>query len=296
MSETPVFMSYTREELDAQYDPSSAVSDIADYVRQWRELSATAVQRYTMHADLRYGDHEEELLDYFEPETRGAPLAIFFHGAWTRHDKSLFRYPALSLIPNGFAFATINCHRVPDVPLDVQLEQAREAVEWLVGQAEELGFDANRLCMVGHAAGAYLAAMMVTTDWTARLGVPESPVRSGLLASGVYDLEPVCHSHLNDSLQIDINEAFALSPIHHTPESPCPLVIAWGENDLNEFRRQSREFAAAWRRHEGPCNAFELPATNHYDLSLEYCDPEGPLIRALQSLFEEPDDQQAASE
>ena len=36
-------MSYTREELDAQYDPSSAVSDIADYVRQWRELSATAV-------------------------------------------------------------------------------------------------------------------------------------------------------------------------------------------------------------------------------------------------------------
>ena len=152
------------------------------------------------------------------------------------------------MIPNGFAFATINCHRVPDVPLDVQLEQAREAVEWLVGQAEELGFDANRLCMVGHAAGAYLAAMMVTTDWTARLGVPSHQCAPDYSQAAFMTWNRSATA-TNDSLQIDINEAFALSPIHHSPESPCPLVIAWGEN--NEFRRQSGEFAAAWRRHEG---------------------------------------------
>jgi hypothetical protein len=34
------------------------------------------------------------------------------------------------------------------------------------------------------------------------------------------------------------------------------------------------------------CNAFELPQANHFDMSLEFCDPAGPLMRALLSLHE----------
>lgn len=288
MADSPVYKNYTQAELEAQYNQDTVVPDPSDYLRQWRELSDAATRRYTVTEDLRYGADELQTLDYIAATQPGAPLAIFLHGGWTRYDKSLFRYPALSLVPNGFAFATVNCHRVPDIAIEQELEQAREAVTWLVGQAETLGFDPSRICMVGHASGAYLAAEMIVTDWTERLGVEVSPVRSGLLASGVYDLEPVRLTHLNESLKMTEKEAFTLGPINSLPSEPCPIVVAWAERDLDEFRRQSRDFAAAWRRAAGPCNAFELPGTNHYDLSLEFCDPTGPLIRALQALFEPP--------
>jgi arylformamidase len=289
MADKPVYKQFSEDELNAQYDQATAVPDHSEYTRQWRELSDAACQRYPMQADLSYGPGKAYLLDYFAPTEEGAPLAVFFHGGWWENDKSLFRYPALSLLPNGFAFATANCHQASDVTLSVQVEQARDAVAWLIGEADNMGFDPKRICLIGHGSGAYLAAMLATTNWKSRLGVGASPIRAGLLASGIYDLEPVQLTHINDHLHLTAKEAYTLSPIHCIGTEPCPLVIAWAENDQDEFRRQSRDFAAAWRRHEGACNAFELPATNHFDLSLEYCDPNGSLVRALQAAIDPPE-------
>lgn len=283
MTDKPVYLQYRQEELEAQYDQATLVPDHSDYERQWRELSDAACERYSMQADLRYGDGEECALDYFAPMQAGAPLAVFFHGGWLEHDHTMFRYPALSLIPNGFAFATVNCHHVQAVPLADQLDQARDAIAWLIKQSDTLGFDPERVCMVGHGSGAYLAAMLACTNWKSRLGVNESPICAALLASGVYDLEPVQLTRVNDRLGLTAKEAWSLSPIHSVPKDPCPIVVAWAESDLDEFRRQSRDFAATWRRSGGACNAFKMPGCNHFDLALEYCDPSGPLIRALQA-------------
>lgn len=282
-----VFREYTQAELDAQYDQATLVPDISEYHSQWQELSSEAHKLFKVQADLAYGEGARERLDYFEAREPGSPLAVFYHGgAWTRHAKELFGYPALSLIPNGFAFASVEFDLVPQVRLETQVAQAQAAFAWLVNNAERLGHDPTRIFVMGHSSGAHLAAMVITTDWKAKLGRP-TPVAGGVLASGLYDLEPVQLSARNSYLDLTTKQAWTLSPVHRLPSAPCPLVVAWGEAELDEFRRQSRSLATAWRRKDGACNAFELPGANHFDMSLEFCDAEGPLIRALHAVLDE---------
>ncbi|NKC17024.1 MAG: alpha/beta hydrolase fold domain-containing protein [Gammaproteobacteria bacterium] len=285
MSEQKVFREFTQNELDTQYDQSTLVPDIAPYVEQWEELTAQAVADFTVHRDLRYGGEANQRLDLFEAQVPDAPLVVFFHGgAWMRHTKDLFGYPALALIPNGFAFATVEFDLIPDVRAEVQVNHALLAFEWLAGHGEAYGYSADRMFVAGHASGALLAGMVAATDWRTRLKRDASPLAGALLLSGIYDLEPVRLSSRNEPLALTAKEARALSPIHQIPPSPCPIVVAWGEAELNEYRRQSQEFAAAWRRADGPCSALEIPGANHFEMSLELCDPNGPLVQSFQEL------------
>ena len=117
-----------------------------------------------------------------------------------------------------------------------------------------------------------------------RMRAERSPIGGALLRSGVYALEPVRLSSRNDALGLTAKEARALSPVHRIPDAPCPVVLGWGEEETDEFRRPSHDFAAAWRRAGGPCNARELPGANHFDMSLELADPNGPILKSFLEL------------
>jgi len=45
-----------------------------------------------------------------------------------------------------------------------------------------------------------------------------------------------------------------------------PAIICWGENETEEFKRQSRDFAAALQRAGNEVESFELPGYNHFDI------------------------------
>ncbi|MBT6274521.1 MAG: alpha/beta hydrolase [Chromatiales bacterium] len=285
MTDTKVFRGLTQDELDAHYDQNTFVGNLAPYLEQWGELTDKAMAQYAVQRDVRYGDQPKQRMDYFSAGVADAPLVLFFHGgAWMRHTKAMFGYPALAFVANGYAFATVEFDVVPNVGLDEQINHGLLAFEWLVTNAEGFDFDPSRVFVSGHHSGALLAGMVATTDWTERLKSESSPLAGALLLSGVYDLEPVRLSSRNEQLGLSIKQARSLSPIHQIPETPCPIVVAWGESESDEFRRQSLDFAAAWRRASGACSATELPGANHFDMSLELCDPSGPIIQAFRAL------------
>jgi len=283
MTDEPrVFGNMTQSELDAQYDQHTQIPDNARYVERWDTWSAKVRESYTFET-LSYGPGEHQSIDLFHGAEGNTGLVVFFHGgAWTNHTKEQFHYIAESMVTDGFAYAAVEFDRVPDVTLEEQIEQTREAVEYLVRNPK--GYSGEELYLVGHATGAHLAAMVVTTNWPSRLGVDTCPIKGGMLVSGIYDLEPVRLSARNEYLALDQSTARRLSPIEHVREHPCPLVIGWGSDEEPEFYRQSRDFADAWRRGGGRCNAFELPRSNHLDMSLELGDPDGPLLKAFLNL------------
>jgi arylformamidase len=280
--ETLVFGNLTQAELDGQYDPHRQITDNPRYMERWRSWSASVRESYEFET-LAYGPGEHERIDLFHGGADNTGLVVFFHGgAWTRNSKELFHYIAESMVTDGFAYAAVEFDRVPDVTLAEQIEQTRAAVEYLVRNPK--GYSGEEIYLVGHATGAHLAAMSVTTNWPERLGVETCPIKGGMLVSGIYDLEPVRLSNRNEYLRLDAETARQLSPIEHVREHPCPIVIGWGTDELDEFSRQSRHFADAWRRAGGRCNAFELPTSNYLDMSLELGDPDGPLLKAFLNL------------
>lgn len=297
-SRSEAWRTWPRARLEREYSPSSCIPSPDAYVAACAARSDEALRTLEVRPDLRYGDGPDETLDLFPAGGPDAPLFVFLHGGyWQEYGKRDSLFPALGLVPNGVACAVVEYTLAPRAALAEIVDQARRSVAWLARNAAELGFDRRRLIVSGHSAGAHLAAMVLLTDWRT-YGLPPDVLAGGVLVSGVYDLEPLVETRVNDALGLDAPTARALSPRRSlpaaapvvtpvapearlpvllrrgaTPEVRLPAVVAWGANETSEFRRQGVDFAAGWSALGQPVDVFEVPDRNHIDVILDLGDP-----------------------
>ena len=280
---TLVYRQYDQDALDAQYEQRTLVPDVASYMRQWREASDHVRAEHDLVAELSYGASERERIDLFPADRVGSALVLFFHGgAWRRLSKQDALFPAPSFLEHGIAFAAAGFDLVPGVSLAHQVAQSRQALAWIRANARRFGVEEERIFLIGNSSGGHLAGMLMGTDDT---GEP-TPVAGGLLVSGIYDLEPVRLSSRNEYLNLDADTAKALSPVERVPSNCRPLIVGWGGRELDEFQRQSAEFATVWEQHDGEIERVFLPTHNHFDMTTEIGRREGPLIEAFIRLIE----------
>lgn len=168
--------------------------------------------------------------------------------------------------------------------MDAIVEENRQALAWLHENRAGLGLAEGGMVIAGHSAGAHLAAMMLTTDWTAR-GIEPDFIKGALLIGGVYDLEPIRLSYVNEALGMDAGDAARNSPLLTRPAVDRPVVICWAERDTDEFKRQSRELAAAWGAQARDLAVFEQPNVNHFDCLFDWADPRSRLWRETMRLL-----------
>ena len=120
--------------------------------------------------------------------------------------------------------------------------------------------------------------MMAITDWRAAYGLPADLLKGGLLVSGMYDLEPVRLTFRNEWLKLDEAAALRNSPIRHIPEPGCPLIVAVGSLETDEFRRQPRVFAEAWRAGGLACDFMELEGRHHFTVNEDMNNADSDLV------------------
>src|SRR6266850_2836065 len=121
----------------------------------------------------------------------------------------------------------------------------------------------------GDSAGGHLVAMLLATDWAAVAGVPADVVKAGTGISGLYDLEPIRLSYLNDMLALTRDDARGNSPMYLTPKHAAPLLLPLGAREGREYHRQSEEMAAAWHRHGGRADVLSLEGHDHFSIVWE---------------------------
>lgn len=277
-----VYRGFDQESLDHQYRPSDMVADRDYYLQRYAELSAAARSRLDCEPDLRYGDDPDETLDLFPARAAGAPLQVYIHGGfWKLLSSKESSFAAPAFVEAGTAFAALNYSLAPKVRLDDIVRQCRSAIAWLHRNADRYGYDGHRIHVSGSSAGGHLVAMMMNADRERLHGVAPRVLRGGCAVSGVFDLEPVRLSYVNDVVAMDEAEARRNSPLLHLPPAAGPLIVAWGSIESDEFKRQSREFAAAWRAAGLACTDFEVPERNHFDVVLDLADPASRLCRAV---------------
>lgn len=268
-----------RDELDRQYNARATVGDIEPFLRQYAELSARARNALAVRCDLQYGQHRDETLDFF-PAGSNAPLFIFIHGGYWRllskDDSSFF---AENFVRHGISVAAINYSLAPAASLERIVAQVRSSFAWLWNNTGELNVDRRRFFVAGSSAGAHLAAMILCGDWNKGYGLPDKHTAGAVLASGLFELEPLRYCHPNEWLNLDEDAALQNSPVKHLPKTGCPILVTWGGSETDEFKRQSREFASAWTDAGFASVSFEISDRNHFDIILDLCDPNRELTR-----------------
>jgi arylformamidase len=268
-------------ERERQYSPSSCVAAIEPFLDAYVARSRDAETRFRCQKNLLWGEQPDETFDYFPAASAGAPLLVFIHGGyWQEHSKDESLFAAPDCLANGIAFAAIDYTLAPRATLGAIVQQCRRAIASLHRQAATLGFDAWRIYVAGSSAGAHLAAMLLVAGSWAGYGLADDVVAGSVLLSGIYDIEPLTGTYIDAALHLTAEDAAALSPLRLQLGRAVKTIVAWGQNETDEFKRQSRAFAAALVRSGFPVSAFEVAGANHFDIVFGLADRDSVLGKA----------------
>ncbi|MEP9357339.1 alpha/beta hydrolase [Sphingomonas sp. KR3-1] len=115
--------------------------------------------------EIAYGSAALQRLDFYRAATADAPLVVFVHGGgWKRGDKGNATGGAkvAHFTAKGYAFASLDYRLVPGATVEQQTQDVADALGYLVKHARELGVDPAKVVVMGHSAGAHLAALVAT--------------------------------------------------------------------------------------------------------------------------------------
>ncbi len=157
--------------------------------------------------------------------------------------------------------------------------QVRSAIAWTYKNAKSFGGDPERLFISGHSSGGHLCGVALVTDWS-RYGVPATAVKGALPVSGMFDLQPVMLSARSSYVKISDEEKAALSSQRQLARIACPVVFAYGERESPEFKRQSRDMAAALKSKGKASELIEVKGANHFEIIETLGTPDGALGKA----------------
>ena len=278
-----VFRGYDQAALDHQMSARGTVPDIGPFVEAYAAESARCRATLPCHVGVPYGPKPEERLDIFPAAGGGAaPVFVFIHGGyWRALDAADSSFMAETFTRAGLCVVAINYGLAPATSLREIVRQCRAAMGWIRAHIARYGGDPSHLHVSGSSAGGHLAAAMLSPGWQAAAGFDGASLRSASVLSGLHDLEPVQKSNCNDWLNLDPDEARALSPIHALPERSIPLVVAYAPNETEEFKRQSEVYAAACAARGCAVEILVPPGTNHFTLPLVFMEPGHALTRAV---------------
>ena len=282
MNDSTVYRDYGQAALDAQYDNRARVPEHVELHSRWEAEGEAVLAEFDTRLDVAYGPGPEETLDVYLPgNAKGAPIHIFIHGGyWFSRHKDDFRFLARGLVPAGAVLVIVNYALVPRVNLDELVRQCRAAVAWTHGNAATFGGDGERIFVSGHSAGGHLTAMMLATDWPAfGAGLPPDLVKGGCAISGIYDLEPIRLTFMQETLGFTPEQVARNSPLTLSPATGAPLIVAVGGDESEEFLRQSEELNAAWGSRT-QCDLTVLSGVNHFTILGGFADPGNALTRA----------------
>lgn len=281
-----IYKKFNQSDLDREYAPSSRVDDIRVYLDAYARKSSIAVENAGnwggCNRDLSYGPHGDELLDLFAPRVpSAAPIQIYIHGGyWQALGKDDSLFAASMFQQHGAFFAATNYTLAPSATLTEIVDQNRRAIAWLYINAKKFGFDGDKIYLSGSSAGAHLVMMMLLTDWTS-LGLPANVIKGVCAVSGVYDLEPVRLSYVNDAVGMDAAEAAANSPVRKKLQNPCPVILSYGDNETAEFKRQTDELHAALTDDGEDVSFQEISNRNHFDVIMDLEQSDSWLAQAV---------------
>ncbi|WP_395719664.1 alpha/beta hydrolase [Prosthecobacter sp.] len=181
-----------------------------------------------VHRDLFYSEAKDKLqsLDvYSPPEGKDHPVIVWIHGGgWSKGDKASLQQKPQAFVDKGFVLVSVNYRLVPAVTVKDIMADLAQSVRWVREHAAEHRGDPNSLIIMGHSAGAHLAALLCTDDrYLKAAGVPMTSLKGCVpLDVSAYDI-PKRIQDVDDGISKTFKTIFGteeaaqreVSPVHH---------------------------------------------------------------------------------
>lgn len=197
-----------------------------------RLAERAAADRATGGTQYSYGADPLQRLKLWKPATNkaAAPLIVFIHGGGWKQGSAETATGAAKVThftQAGYALASIDYRLVPAATVEQQAADVAAAIAYLRREAKPLGIDASRIVLMGHSAGAHLAALIGTDpQYLQAAGMSLSQLRGVVALDGAaYDV-PRQIAEGNRVMQGTYAQAFGTDPARQRALSPTLQAAA----------------------------------------------------------------------
>ena len=244
---------------------------------------------------------ERQVLDIYVPkDAKNLPVVFWIHGGgWQTGDKSAVQEKPRAFTERGFVFVSTNYRLLPKVEIDVIFRDVAKSLGWVYKHIGEHGGDPSRIFVMGHSAGAQLAALLCTDErYLKAEGVPFSVLMGCVPVDGdTYDVPAIIETaetrrrvHGEPQAKFGHREKFGNDPEQHRDYSAVthvargkgipPFLILYVA-DHPDTTAQARRLASVIKEAEIPAIAFGAKDTNHTKLNDKLGVADDPATKAL---------------
>jgi len=222
-------------------------------------------------ANVSFGPGKRDRLDIYQPvnsqapATSPGPVIIFWHGGgWTDGGKGYYRFVGTALAQLGYVTVLPDYRVYPQVRFPDFLDDSARAVAWVEQHAAQFGGDPNRIVLMGHSAGAHMAAMLALNHtYLQRAGVNTHDIIGLIGLSGPYGLTPNTDV-LNRIFSAPYTPADWQVIPYASADAPPSLLLHGGADSL-VWPSNTLDLAAALRSHGIRVETKIYPDRGHGD-------------------------------
>ncbi len=204
-------------------------------------------------------------LDVYTPHSaRNAPTIVFWAGGrWTSGSKDDYQFVGQRLASESFVVVIADYRKYPKVRFPAFVEDAAKAVKWVKGNIAKYGGSPEKLFVMGHSAGAHIAAMLaLDPEYLKAVGIDNLRLYGMIGLAGPYDFMPITDPQLRDVFYPPEN--FEQSqPIFYVDGRNPPLLLIHGQDDEDVWVKNTRNLADAVRNAGGPVETLIYDKLSH---------------------------------
>lgn len=265
--------------------------------------SLPRIQAQDVNRDIPYADspHERQALDVYTPrDAKDLPVVFWIHGGgWVTGDKADVQIKPQAFMDKGLVFVSTNYRLLPDVDMGTIVRDVARSVRWVHDHIADHGGDPQRLLLMGHSAGAQLAALVCIDDrYLKAEGLSPTIVKGCVPVDGdtfdvpaiIETVETRCRVHGllqatfghrvkfgNDAAKH--RDFSAVTHVARKKEIPPFLILHVSEHP--DTRAQAQRLGNALKDASVPVTVFGAKETTHNKINADLGLPGDPATQAL---------------
>nr|WP_297349449.1 alpha/beta hydrolase [uncultured Glaciecola sp.] len=203
---------------------------------------------YNITRDIPYGSESWQKLDIYRAQDadENTPVIVFFFGGgWSWGDKKYFEFVADSFVRKGYTVAIPNYVLYPKGKFPQFVEDGAKAIVWVKNNIEKYQGSADKVFLVGHSAGAYIAAMAaIDKRYLHQAGEDMLFIKGVAGIAGPYNFTPKAQEYV----AIFGEENFEIMKVaNHMTGGEPPMILLHGNGDttVGRFNQETMVTALA---------------------------------------------------
>ncbi len=275
-------------------------TNVVEYrnIRVRRDTPGMVLRRNIPYADPA---HDRRVLDVYAPSgAKALPVVVWIHGGgWQAGDKTSVQVKPRAFVDRGFVFVSTNYRLLPEVDMGTIIKDVARSVGWVREHIADHGGDPDRILIMGHSAGAQLAAILCTDErYLNAEGVPLASLKGCVPVDGdTYDVPAIIETaetrrrvHGQPQATMGHREKFGNDPAKHRDFSAVthvasgkgiPPFLIMHVGDHPDTSAQAQRLSAALKDAGIPASVYGAQESTHSRINADLGLPDDPGTKAL---------------